>query len=563
MTKPKKTNNSISEENSSAEAVTSSTSSQTSLETQKQEEMATQSEGVEAQNLKILEEKILKKTKENELNKLTLENNELNTKLRQQNSKNVSESLKTASDLKGGKISESNQQIHQSTVGKFSNSEITDRTNVADITTSQLKDVAYSGFFELKDDEIINLMQRNNLYKGLTLDPESILTTETLENIHNQFDFSKSGSEHTDIVTADPLVPSYFNLLEKFQPYYRKPKYEVYFEKLFSFSSRDHQMLKSGASSWKVSSSIGYSGSMVDVGVAGSHSQDEEKTDNDSKSNQTVYLLVRQVVPKVELYFPVGLLPKENKFSQAIDTILNSCRINDKNLLEYLKHTSDSDTRWAKARSVHRCYSQLLLLLSQFGFYYINECTLGGALYSEDVKKLSNVKSVNQALDSMASGVSAHAAVGLVHSVAIAGEASKSNSSAQTVAKGYGDESRHVSVSAIGGNPAFIHQPAEWIEKLADWKTWSIVKYNYLPLINLLPRDKAYACLDLLRAFSREPLSASDNEPALLDLDTRVRAAIDLSIYCNTIQAQLKKDRLSVFWPDISKSGGVAELEYE
>jgi hypothetical protein len=555
MANDKEQNQSISEDSSSAEALTSPTSPQDSLERKKKEDIPAPSKETETTKSETIEEKLARKEKEFQSNELDIKNRNVKAEARQGNLKNVDNSQKNASNLEKTKISESNQQIHNTTAGKFSTSEITDHTSVADITTSQLKDVAYSGFFDLKDDEIINLMQRNNLYKGLILAPESILTTESLENIHNQFDFSNSGSESSDIVTADPLVPSYFNLLEKFKPCYRKPKYEVYFEKLFSFSSRDHQMLKSGASSWKVSSSIGYSGSIVDVSVAGSHSQNEEKTDNNSKSNQTVYLLVRQVVPKVELYFPVGSLPKENKFSQGIDTILNSCRINDKNLLEYLKHTSDSDTRWAKARSVHRCYSQLLLLLSQFGFYYINECTLGGALYSEDVKELSNVKSVSQALDSMASGVSAHAAVGFVYSVAIAGEASKSNSSAQTEAKGSGDESRQVSVSAIGGNPAYIHQPDQWIEKLADWKTWSIVKYNYLPLINLLPRDKAYACLDLLRAFSREPLSASDSEPALVDLDTRVRAAIDLSIYCDTIQAQLKKDRLSVFYPDLSKSG--------
>ncbi|HEX8548296.1 MAG TPA: MAC/perforin domain-containing protein, partial [Cytophagaceae bacterium] len=411
-------------------------------------------------------------------------------------------------------------------------------------------------FFDLRVQDkyacIIELMLRNNLYKGLTLNPESVLTEEGLKNIRSYFSLQEEKTTHNDLVTGDPLVSSYFSLLEEFfPPYYKRPKREVYLEKFFSFSSRDHQMLKSGASSWKVSTNIGVSSGWVNVGGGGNYGNQNQTASANANSGKTVYLLVRQVIPKIELYFPAKALKITKDFKNAITQILEDCLVDGHSLEEYVTKKIELPSKWQTSRSVHVCYGKLLLLLSQFGFYYINECTLGGVLYSEDVQELSDIRAANQALHSMAWGVSGQAGIGPVD---VSASSAKSNSSAQNEATQTANQTRQISISAIGGNPSYVYRPDEWAAQLANWKTWSIIKYSYVPIINLLSSDQAEMCLKLLQVFILQPLfngttSASPDlgEKVLIDLDKRVRAAIDLSIYCHTIEEELTKLEFSVF----------------
>lgn len=153
------------------------------------------------------------------------------------------------------------------------------------------------------------------------------------------------------------------------EPIYTMPEFTLDIDREVSFSETVHELRKRGVQTAK--------GSVGAFGVAVSATYTKEKETFSSTKEESVYLIAREDVPKVELQFTPEQITPTNEFLQAVQGVLAMSP--DKKEQQYLK---------------------LLEVLDQFGFFMPTKFTLGGQVWAEDQKTVKTEIEAKSELES-------------------------------------------------------------------------------------------------------------------------------------------------------------------
>jgi len=398
------------------------------------------------------------------------------------------------------------------------------------------------------------LLLTRNLGRGITINQRS--------STWISLDFDELSEDTTAVSIALPSIEQaldwgyeqVFTWNEAEYPQYRRPRKVSYIDKVVSSTAAEHATYMSGA---KNSSFSGSAGLKMPSGAGGNftHSSTAKTTERkDGKfTTEHVYLLVRYVVPKVELLFPPESISLRKDF---VEKVHNVC-------------ASFEDLRLAEGEissSSQKLYGKLLKLMLRYGFYVPTGLTLGGVLYNQDIKKRKDTKALTQSLSALTSGIAGAAGFpipsggGATGSLSVS--ASKGSEDANQQQDGESQQRRRFSVQAIGGDPGCIGSSGDWIGSLKLPERWSAIEYTVAPILAYLPMDGSdeidlrKTCYSLLKRH----ISLSTTSWKLSDITDVTRFhrltvdSLNMEDYLHTLLMSCDRTSLEYFKPAEPKS---------
>jgi hypothetical protein len=259
------------------------------------------------------------------------------------------------------------------------------------------------------------------------------------------------------------------------EPIYTMPEFTLDIDREVSFSETVHELRKRGVQTAK--------GSAGAFGVAVSATYTKETETFSSTKEESVYLIAREDVPKVELQFTPEQITPTNEFLQAVQGVL-------------AMSTAKKEQQYLK----------LLEVLDQFGFYMATKFTLGGQVWAEDQKTVKTEIQAKSELESFGVAFEANLEAS-GYPVSASGGYGQLNEEKQTDIKIEGK--RRITKKFKGGDPAAHGKIESWIASLGNSERWDVIKYTELkPTLDLLPSDQRNRCANIINTYCLLPDTA-------------------------------------------------------
>ncbi|MDW7662469.1 hypothetical protein [Halomonas sp.] len=280
------------------------------------------------------------------------------------------------------------------------------------------------------------------------------------------------------------------------EPIYTMPDTVLDMDKDLSFSKTTHEVRKRFSQNAK--------GSVGVPGLSVSASYSHEKESLHSTTEQRVYLLVSEDVPKVIL----SILPENiritGEFSHAIDSVLQSSESNE-----------------------IQKYFDLLGVLNEYGYFMPMKFVLGGQIWAEDTKTIKQETNAEREMESFAVAFEADLEVSGAP-VQIGGGYGQLNEEQKKDVQQ--DAQRRISKRFRGGDPAASGKPATWIASLAKSNNWDVIRYLELkPTLDLLDDAQRSKCAEIINKHAPHP-------------ETHKLTALDMEGYAANLNAGYSDD---------------------
>jgi len=219
-----------------------------------------------------------------------------------------------------------------------------------------------------------------------------------------------------------------------------------------------------------VSHSASLGGSYKMVGLSMKYQRDESHLEIHEKTK--IYMYGEYLLPKISLVLEKDDLvmppPVVAKFKRILDRPMQAKR-----------------------------YAELASLLNdELGAYVPLEVIVGGRLWSERTREVTNNDDLARKVDEFGAKLSVKAKVFSVN-------AGYNYRNEENKTKSDSTATEDVSLQLVGGDPAKFPEPPKWIGSLGPYKSWAAVKYARLePTITFLPVDLRNKLLEVFDRFA-------------------------------------------------------------
>jgi hypothetical protein len=319
-----------------------------------------------------------------------------------------------------------------------------------------------SDFFGMTIAEQELLYDRVGLFKGMVVDHTK--ETPLDQSFRNVVKFLKD--KENDCADSNPV-----------KVFYKKPKLSACFESSFSLEESQAKVQEAGIFNMGLGLSVDHSALRNSFAMRAGYAYSNEKLKEKSVYKKQIDITSNYFLPKIELSFDYLKPCASNDFIKAVEHIFTL--------------------------PIEQQFDRLLEILKTFGHFIPTSLTIGGRLFSTETKKIETTSSTENQLSEHAAEFKMAISTWTTE-IGVEGKMNTQTSTKTEEQKK--SEAHRLKMRAMGGEGAYINDLEKWIQSLAKYTNWALVKFdNLVPSISILPKDLFEKCDLLLTTIVSKP----------------------------------------------------------
>ena len=333
-----------------------------------------------------------------------------------------------------------------------------------------------SDFFKLKPTNQLDLYDRIGLFKGIVVDHGMDVPV---------------AQGYRDVVRFAEISET--NSQRNVQIFYRKPRLSGYLESTYALDEAQRKTQQSGIFNLSFSLSASYSSWGMSAALRAGYAQRGSQHEEKSTHTQKVSITSNFFLPKIELSLETLQPVAAPAFVAAVQRALGYAPVAPG---EAQREAKDELPR-------EQQFAQLNRVLREFGHFVATSLVVGGRLYSTQTKTIEKSQSLRNKLEETAGQFQAALETWTLD-VGVSGQ--YNSEEARKQAEQQRAERQHLQMHAVGGDGVYVNDTARWVQSLAEYSGWSLVRFdNLVPSIQLLPAELYQRCHNLLTEVTKHP----------------------------------------------------------
>lgn len=328
-------------------------------------------------------------------------------------------------------------------------------------------------FYALSQAEQKLLYDRVGLFKGIVIDhskdaPVQQGFRDVLKREKTVPPKGLPAEEHTDVVRV----------------MFKRPRLSGFYESTYTFDESERKSQETGVFSLGFGLAVNYSSFKVGVGVRAGFNYGHQYMQQKSAHKKRMEVVSSFFLPKIDLSFDALRPCAADDFVDAVTQALK-----------------------ADAAATHP-FLRLCKVLKHFGHFVPLNLLIGGRLYSVNTKEITEETEINNALTEYNAKLQV-AVETMTTDVGLESKMNKTDSNqAASRAKA---ENQSLQLTAVGGEGAYVNNTAKWVESMAHFSQWGLVKFdNLIPSLHVLSpalqQKCSYAILDYVQGSTIDDL---------------------------------------------------------
>ena len=331
---------------------------------------------------------------------------------------------------------------------------------IPNVTTSLQLD-GKTDFFGMSVKDQRLLYDQIGLFKGIVVDHSKETPVEQGYRDVLKYEAAKDSSERTQPTRA----------------FYKKPRLSGFFESTYSLDETQRKTNEAGIFNLGFGLSASYSNLFVSAAVKASFSYGKEYQEEKALQRKKVAITSSFFLPKIELSFDTLYPCASDDFTGAVEAIFTLPR--------------------------EEQFDRLIELLRHFGHFVATSLVIGGRLYSTNEKQVESSTSMSNQLTKYSANFQASLFTARFEG-GIEGKMDKEDSEKRASSDTH--ERQNMQLRAVGGEGAYVNNMNQWVESLAKFNAWGLVRFdNLVTSLQVLPADLQLKCHNLLTEVVTSP----------------------------------------------------------
>lgn len=316
-------------------------------------------------------------------------------------------------------------------------------------------------FFGMSVSDQKLLYDQIGLFKGIVVDHSKETPVEQGYRDVLKYEATKNGSKRTRPTRA----------------FYKKPRLSGFFESTYSLDETQQKTNEAGIFNLGFGLSASYSSLFTSAAVKAGFSYGKDYQEEQALQRKKVAITSSFFLPKIELSFDTLYPCASDDFTGAVDNVFTLPR--------------------------EEQFDRLIGLLRHFGHFVATSLVIGGRLYSTDEKQVDSSSSMSNQLTKYSANFQASVSVARFEG-GMEGKTDKQDSEKR--ASSSTREHQNLQLRAVGGEGAYVNNMSQWVESLAKFNAWGLVRFdNLVPSLQILPADLQLKCHNLLSEVIASP----------------------------------------------------------
>jgi hypothetical protein len=316
-------------------------------------------------------------------------------------------------------------------------------------------------FYALSQAEQKLLYDRVGLFKGIVIDhskdaPVQQGFRDVLKREKTLPPKGLPAEEHTDVVRV----------------MFKRPRLSGFYESTYTFDESERKSQETGVFSLGFGLAVNYSSFKVGVGVRAGFNYGHQHMQQKSVHSKRMEVVSSFFLPKIDLSFDALRPCAADDFVDAVTQALK-----------------------ADAGATHP-FLRLCKVLQHYGHFVPLNLLIGGRLYSVNTKEIKEEKDIHNTLTEYNAKLQV-AVETMTTDVGLESKMAKTD--ANQTADMTKTEAQSLRLTAVGGEGAYVNNTTKWVESMAHFSQWGLVKFDDLiPSIHVLPPALRHRCGDAI-----------------------------------------------------------------